>query len=54
MIFFWLTFRQYVNERGNTDVQPFESKFLFEFNRLRMKRNFIIIVIELSELGNEL
>jgi len=26
MMFFWLTFRQFISERGNVDSQPFESK----------------------------
>jgi hypothetical protein len=30
MLFFWLTLRQYINERRNIDIQPFDGKLLIE------------------------
>lgn len=37
MLFFWLTLRQYINERGNANVQPSEGSFFCDFPPMRIE-----------------
>ena len=55
MIFFWLTLRQYMSERGNANVRPDEGLWVLHHlstNERKEKSHRFVIAVELSTMGN--